>query len=154
MPDFERSYTVLWADLDANRHLRNSAYSDYCSHTRFAYLAEHGLTLERMGELGVGPVLFRESTDYARELRLGDAFTVTFLLSALAPDGSRWRFHHDLYRLEADGQRIRAASHDLSGAFFDLRTRKLTLPPPELKAVVDGLTRTADFEALPARRRT
>ena len=151
--DFERTYTVLWGDIDANRHMRNTAYSDYASHTRFAFLDEHGFSLDRLAELGVGPVLFKETTEYFRELRLHDRLLIDLRLAAWAPDGSRWRVAHELFRLGPDGERTRAAAIAMEGAWFDLRTHKLTLPPAELVAVFAALPRTADFEALPARRK-
>jgi acyl-CoA thioester hydrolase len=149
---YERTYTVIWGDVDANRHMRNTAYAEYCTHTRFAYLTSRGVTLERLSELGVGPVVFRESTEYRRELHLDDTLLVTIRLAGAAPDGSRWQIRHELYRLEPDGTRTHAAVHALEGAWFDLRSRKLTLPPAELAAALGDLPHTEDFQAMPARR--
>lgn len=149
---FERTFTVIWADIDANRHMRNTAYAEYASHTRFAYLAAHGFTLQRLAELGVGPVVFRESTEYTRELHLDDTLAVTLELAAGAPDGSRWRFRHELLHVAADGARTRAAVHTIDGAWLHLAARKLTAPPAELAAALAALPRSADFEEWPARR--
>jgi len=152
-PEFEHTFTVLWGDIDANRHMRNTAYSDYASHTRFAWLAEHGFTLDRLDELAIGPVLFKEATEYNREFRLHDRLLINMRLAGWAPDGYRWRVTHELYRLEAEGKRVRAATITMEGAWFNLRTHKLALPPAEMVAVFESLTRTADFQALPPRRK-
>jgi acyl-CoA thioester hydrolase len=39
-------FTVVWGDLDANQHMRNTAYLDYAAQSRFIFLA---LTLELAG---------------------------------------------------------------------------------------------------------
>jgi len=151
--EFERTFTVLWGDIDANRHMRNTAYSDYASHTRFSFLAEHGFSLDRLAELALGPVLFKETTEYSRELRLHDTIVVNLRVMAWAPDGSRWSVSNELFRVEPGGGRARAARVTMDGAWFDLNTHKLCLPPPELVAVFDSLPRTEDFVALPPRRK-
>ena len=152
-PEFERTFTVLWGDIDANRHMRNTAYSDYASHTRFAFLAENGFPMERLEALAVGPVLFKETTEYFRELRLHDRIVVNLRVLAWAADGSRWSVCNELFRVEPGGERVRAARITMEGAWFDLRTHKLRVPPPELVAVFDALPRTEDFVALPPRRK-
>jgi acyl-CoA thioesterase FadM len=37
---FECRFEVRWADLDGNRHVRNTAFSEYATHTRFRLLAD------------------------------------------------------------------------------------------------------------------
>lgn len=149
---FERTYTVTWADIDANRHMRNTAYSDYCSHTRFAYLAGQGYTLERMAVDGIGPVVFRETTEYARELHLDDTLVVTMALAGASSGATRWRIRHELYRQAPDGTRTHAATLTLDGAWINLEARRIARPPPALAAALEGIPHTDDFEPLPARR--
>src|SRR5512136_61226 len=69
---FERRFTVRWADVDANGHLRNTAYSELCSDTRIALLAAGGYGWERFRAEGFGPVLLRESLEYLREGKMGE----------------------------------------------------------------------------------
>ena len=38
---FTCPFEVRWADLDGNRHVRNTAFSEYATHTRFRLLAAH-----------------------------------------------------------------------------------------------------------------
>jgi acyl-CoA thioester hydrolase len=39
---FTKEFDIRWSDLDANRHLANSAFINFMSHTRMAYLIENG----------------------------------------------------------------------------------------------------------------
>ncbi len=39
---FTVPFEVRRADLDGNRHVRNTAFSEYATHTRFRLLAAHG----------------------------------------------------------------------------------------------------------------
>jgi acyl-CoA thioester hydrolase len=152
-PDFERSYTVIWADLDPNRHLRNTAYSEYGTHTRFAFLAAHGITQERLAKLGVGPVLFSEHSEFRREVRLDETLIVNVRVTGASPDGARWRIRHEVFKHKPNGQRALAATIDLDGAWLDLRTRKLCVPPPDVLAAFEAMPRSDDCETLSARRR-
>ena len=37
-----KEFEIRWSDIDANRHLANSAYLNFMSHTRMAFLMELG----------------------------------------------------------------------------------------------------------------
>ncbi len=39
---FVKEFEIRWSDLDANRHMANSAYINFMSHTRMAYLGQLG----------------------------------------------------------------------------------------------------------------
>lgn len=138
---FSKRFEVRWADLDANRHLRNTAYLDYATHVRFAYLAENGFPSSRFGELGFGPVILREEMTFAREVGTNDELTVDYRLAGLSEDGRRFRLRHRVFR--RDG--VEAARIDTEGGWLDLGRRRLRPPPPELAAVLERLERTSDF---------
>ena len=127
---------MRWDDIDPNGHAGNTAYSVYATDARLTHLAEHGFTVARLGEMGVGPVLFTEELTYRRELRLGDTITTTVELAALSATGHRWAMHHRILR---DG--VLAATVRVTGAWIDLEQRKLIDPPAELFAVLDSLPR-------------
>ncbi len=145
---YERTYTVIWADIDLNGHMRNTAYSEYGTHTRVSYLAAHGFTAARFRELGLGPVLLTEELAYRRELHLDDAIVVDFRMAGLAEDGSHWRVAHDLYHVAADGTRTLAAHMELDGGWLDLHARRLTRPPEALVAAFRALPQTEPFAVL------
>ena len=143
---WECSFEVRWADLDGNRHLRNTAFSEYATHTRFSLLAGQGFTQARLEELRFGPVMMREEIRYRREARFGERLRVTMRCAGLSDDVSHWRVHQDVIR--QDGRE--AAVLTIQGGWLHLDSRKLVAPPRELAELLQALPRTADFEALPS----
>ncbi|WP_426492397.1 acyl-CoA thioesterase [Hymenobacter sp. 102] len=142
MSVFERTYTVRWADMDPNGHMRHSAYADYAAQHRIEYLSEHGFTLPFFAKAGLGPILFREDTRYLKELHINEQLRVTGELSGLSEDGSRWNIVHTLYK--PDGRP--AATVAVEGAWLDLRARKLTVPPADIAALMRALPRHATYQ--------
>lgn len=99
---FECRLEVRGSDLDANRHLRNTVFSEYATHTRFSLLASHGFSQTRFEALRFGPVMFREEIRYRREVLFGDAVAVNVLFGGLAVDGSQWKVVQEVHR--SDGR--------------------------------------------------
>ena len=143
---FECGFEVRWNDLDGNRHVRNTAFSEYATHTRFRLLAAHGFDQAQLESLRFGPVMMREEIRYRREVLFGDALVVSVRCAGLSPDSSHWRVHQDVRR--SDGRD--AAVLTIQGGWIDLNTRKLVSPPAELAAVLQSLPRTPDYEVLPS----
>ena len=129
-----QTYTVRWAELDPNGHMRHSAYADFAADQRVHWLASHGYDLRKFAELRIGPILFREETKYLKEIHAGEEIRVEGRLMNGMPDGSRWTIEHTIYK--ADG-RV-AATVTVDGAWLDLERRKLTVPPAELAAVLQA----------------
>jgi acyl-CoA thioester hydrolase len=138
---YSKTYTVRWADMDPNVHMRHSAYTDYAAQVRLEFLADQGFTMQHFAELKIGPILFREDTRFLKEIHMSETIRVSAELGGISADGSRWRIIHTLYK--ADGRE--AATVTVDGAWMDLRLRKLTLPPPELVAAFAGITRHATY---------
>lgn len=143
---FECRFEVRWSDLDGNRHVRNTAFSEYATHTRFRLLAAHGFDQARLQALAFGPVMMREEIRYKREVLFGDELRVTIRCAGLSPDGSQWRVHQDVLR--PDGRE--AAVLTIQGGWMNLESRKLAAPPPELASILLALPRTRDYEELPS----
>ncbi len=143
---FACRFEVRWADLDGNRHVRNTAFSEYATHTRFRLLAAHGFDQATLESLRFGPVMMREEIRYRREVLFGDALVVNVRCAGLSSDSSQWRVHQDVLR--ADGKE--AAVLTIQGGWIDLDARKLIAPPAELSAVLQALPRTRDYETLPS----
>lgn len=143
---FECRFEVRWSDLDANRHLRNTVFSEYATHTRFGLLALHGFSQSEFETLRFGPVMFREEIRYRREVVFGDTVAANVLFAGLAEDGSQWKVVQEVRR--SDGRR--AAVLTIQGAWIHLDTRKLVVPPADLLALLQALPRTSDFENLPS----
>jgi acyl-CoA thioester hydrolase len=108
---------------------------------RLHVLASMGLDLKALRELGIGPVLFRETCSFRRELHLGDDITLRVELSGLTEDLSRFAFRHTFEK--ADG--TFCAQLDVLGAWIDIEKRKLTAPPARWKDSFHSVPKTDDF---------
>ncbi len=142
--NFAKIFEVRWADVDINWHLRNTAYADYGTDVRLAYLRENGFPPERFLELGIGPVVLREEFRYLHEVRLGEKVHVNFVMQGVSEEGSHWEARHDVFR--ADGEL--AAILQLEGGWLSLARRRLIRPPEELARLLNDLPRTDDFRVL------
>ncbi len=145
MDRYEKTFTVRWADCDANGHMRNTAYSEYATDVRVAYLAEHGFGFERFVETGIGPVLLREEIDYLREVRLGETITVDYTALGMSPDYGRLKLGHDFTK--AGGEPC--ARIVVFGGWMDMRTRKLIPAPEPLARILATVPRAEGYEELP-----
>jgi len=146
---FKFSSPTRWADFDPNNHMRHTAYNDYAAESRARFFQANGLSLKEFNTLGIGPILFKEETNFYREINLGDDITVEVLLKGASTHGERFKFVHKLYR--KDG--ILAAEIEIYGAWMDLSERKLALPPKIILEVFEKLTRTDDFEIIPINKK-
>jgi acyl-CoA thioester hydrolase len=141
----EQRFVVRWSECDANGHLRNTAYSEYCIETRLRYLAELGYPHEWFKGHSIGPVILREELDYLREVKLGDEVVVDVRALGLSPDGARFRLSHRLRR--PGGEPV--AQLVLLGGWLDLGRRKLTPPPEELQRAMVSMPRADPYQELP-----
>ena len=145
---FVKTFVVRWSECDANGHLRNTAYSEYGIETRVGFMAEHGFSVSRLRQVGVGPVILREELDYLREVHMGDTVEVDFQRLGLSPDGARWRLAHDLRKGDQPVARI-----VLLGGWLDLHKRRLTPAPPEVARLFETLDAGEPYQDLPPLKR-
>jgi acyl-CoA thioester hydrolase len=144
MEAYSMIYEVRWTDIDANRHVRYSAYIDAAAEQRYRFFTEHNLPPEAFDNLGVGPVYTSLSANFFREVRLGETLTILYLITGLSPQGIRWKVQHDF--LKANGKK--AVSVSLEGTILNLTTRQPASPTPEIMAVFQQVPRSADFEVI------
>ena len=135
---------VMWAQVDANNHLRHSAYADMAAQARLNLLNRIGLTFSEFSRQHMGTVLFREELIYLREIRLDDYVQVTVALTRATGDYSRFSFRHEIYRFDG----TKSAVINVDGAWIDTQKRKLTPIPEEWKEWFTGIPRSADFEMI------
>jgi acyl-CoA thioester hydrolase len=140
---YEKAFEVRVTDLDVNRHLTSPAYLEYAIHARMSSLGDLGL-LRALETARVAPVVFRDEIDYRRELRALDRVRVSVELAGLSEDAARWRLRHEFVR--ADG--VLSARIRTDGAWLDLTSRKLAVPPPEVARDFGSLHHTEDFEVI------
>lgn len=127
--------------MDPNRHMRHSVYNDYAAQTRVGLFEEYGMSMDKIAGMGLGPILFREETKFLREILLSEIITVTCALLSMREDGSRWTFVHEILKANKE----RAARITVDGAWLNLKSRKLDIPPPELFKSIEQLPRSKDF---------
>ncbi len=139
---YTKSYTVRWADMDANVHMRHSAYNDYAAQTRLMFMAESGFGMEWFKDHNVYPILFREETVFLREIKGNEHFTISVSLLRMSKDCSRWSLVNHF--IKDDG--TMAAKLTVDGAWMDLIKRKLAVPPNQIFELFDKIDRTEDFE--------
>jgi acyl-CoA thioester hydrolase len=144
MEAYSLPYQVRWTDIDANRHVRYSAYIDAAAELRYRFFTEHGLPPEAFDNLGVGPVYTSLTANFYREVRLGETLAITYLLTGLSPQGIRWKVQHDF--LKENGKK--AVTLSLEGTILNLSTRQPAIPTPEIMAVFQQVPRAANFEEL------
>jgi acyl-CoA thioester hydrolase len=141
---------VLWAQVDANMHLRHSAYADFAAQARLEILGTLGFNADALERLKIGPILFREELIYMREVRPSDTIKVTCTLTKCRRDGARWSFRQELYR----GDGIQAALINVEGAWIDMVKRKLTALPEEWATKFMAIPKSEDFilEEIPVKK--
>ncbi len=133
---------VLWSQIDANQHMRHSAYADFAAQARLNMLEQQGLKPQTLYQYKIGPILFREELFYLREVGINDTVKITCELTKSRPDGSRWSIRHELFR----GDGIKAAIINVDGAWIDMEKRKLAKLPEELSQMFMLTPRSSDYE--------
>lgn len=142
---FEKIFEIRWADLDPNNHVRHSAYNDYAAQARLAWLSANGFTLQKFQSLKINPVLFKETTEFHREVRADDKIRVTCTIGGVSEDGRKFRIGHEIFR----GDGVKAATITVDGAWFSIETRKVIAAPAELHNVMTSMPKSEKFEVLP-----
>lgn len=144
-----KKFTIRWADLDANIHMRHSAYNDYAAQTRLLFMAENGMGMEWFREHKVSPVLFREETIFLKEITGNETITIDITLTKMSTDGSKWSIMNRFYK--EDG--TLAARLTVDGAWMNIETRKLNTPPVELLQLFHKLQKADPFEWIESKKK-
>lgn len=139
-----KEFEIRWSDVDANRHLRNSAYIDYMSHTRMGFLLDNGLSHKQLIKFNIGPVAFYEHMHYFREVFPGKPVKVSLQLRGMSNDGMYFMFLHNFY--DDNGKNF--AQCEMMGGWIDMEKRKLTGLPIELLEKFHSFEKTNDFRVL------
>jgi acyl-CoA thioester hydrolase len=124
---FSKDFEVRWSDLDANRHLANSAYVNFMSHTRMAYFMEVGIDHETLVARQLAPVVLYEHMYYFKEILPGEPVSVTLEVTGLSLDGMFFEYHHNMY--DRNGKNV--AHAEIMGAWISLKNRSLTPLPDD-----------------------
>lgn len=141
---FLKDFEIRWSDLDANRHMANSAYINFMSHTRMAYLNQLGFNQKSMAEHNIGPVVFHEHVYYFKEAFPGKPVKVSLEFVGMSEDGMFFEFLHNFY--DANGKNF--ARCEMMGAWIDLKERRLTGLPKVFLDAFHTMEKSTDFKIL------
>jgi acyl-CoA thioester hydrolase len=116
-------------------------YYDYAALARIDILNAHGLTLHKLEELAIGPVLLREEAVFRREIRFEDSIRISTEVLKATRDYTRWTIRHVIEK--ADG--TQAAFITIDGAWIDLNKRKFAVPDEFVRSIFDHLPKSDEF---------
>lgn len=139
-----KDFEIRWSDIDANRHLANSAYLNFMSHTRMSFLMELGFDQKTLAENQIGPVVFYEHLYYFKEVFPGKPIKVSMEITGMSEDGKFFEFHHNFY----DHYGKNFAHCEMMGAWMDLKTRKLTALTNDFLFAFSGAEKGDAFRVL------
>ena len=140
--DFKIKYLTKWADFDANRHMRHTAYNDYAAACRIRFFDQHGFTNDRFEKEKFGPILFKEETTFLKEIKLGEDISVDLKLEGMSAQGERFKMQHTIFKQDESA----AAEIKIYAAWMDLEKRKLTVPPAEAIDMFLSLERSETYQ--------
>ena len=124
---------VAWGQMDAFRHLNNTAYFRYFESGRIAYFERLNL-LEYMEETGVGPILASTTCRFKIPLTYPDAVSIGTRVSVMEDD----RFTMEYLVVSHKHQKIAAEGTGLI-VCFDYNQNKKAALPSELKRRIEEL---------------
>ena len=124
---------VAWGEMDAFRHLNNTAYFRYFESGRIAYFERLNL-LEYMEATGVGPILASTTCRFRIPLAYPDNVSIGTRVPVIEDD----RFTMEYYIVSHKHQKVAAEGSGLI-VCFDYRQNKKTALPAELKQRIEEL---------------
>ena len=139
-----KDFEIRWSDLDANRHMANSAYLNFMSHTRMAFLYELGFDQKTLAKQEIGPVVFHEHIYYFKEVFPGKPIKVSMEITGMSEDAKFFEFLHNFYNHKGEN----FARCEMMGAWMDLKSRKLTGLTNKLLMTFSGVEKAKGFRVL------
>jgi len=124
---------VAWGQMDAFRHLNNTAYFRFFESGRIAYFERLDL-LEYMEATSVGPILAATNCRFKIPLTYPDTVSIGTRVPEIADD----RFTMEYYVVSHKHQKVAAEGTGLI-VCFDYKQNKKTGIPSELKQRIEQL---------------
>jgi acyl-CoA thioester hydrolase len=124
---------VAWGEMDAFRHLNNTAYFRYFESARIAYFERLNL-MEYMNATGVGPILASTSCKFRIPLTYPDTVSVGARVSEIEDD----RFTMEYYVVSHKHRKVAAEGVGLIVTFDYQENRKAPIPA-EVKQRIEEL---------------
>ena len=92
---YELTLKVRDYECDLQGIVNNANYQHYLEHTRHEFLASMGVSVAKLHEQGVDPVVARISMAFKTPLKSGDEFVSKFCLKK---EGIKYVFYQDIFR--------------------------------------------------------
>jgi len=124
---------IAWGQMDAFRHLNNTAYFRFFESGRIAYFERLNL-LEYMEATGVGPILAATNCKFKIPLTYPDTVTIGTRVPEVQDD----RFTMEYYVVSHKHQKVAAEGTGLI-VCFNYKENKKTAVPAELKKRIEEL---------------
>ena len=124
---------IAWGQMDAFRHLNNTAYFRFFESGRIAYFERLNL-LEYMEETGVGPILAATNCRFKIPLTYPDRVSIGTRVPEVQDD----RFTMEYYVVSHKHQKVAAEGSGLI-VCFNYKENKKTAVPAELKKRIEEL---------------
>jgi acyl-CoA thioester hydrolase len=142
MVEFSKLISIRWSDIDADFHLRHSAYYDLSTQIRMQVLQEYGITMALMKEKSFGPVILREECQFKREIKQEDNIILSVAMSKSTKNTSRFTIVHEFIN---DSNKL-CAIVTIDGAWINVNLRRFTtLPQDIISILLNDLPKTKDF---------
>jgi acyl-CoA thioester hydrolase len=127
-------------ELDAQGHVNSAVYLMYGEHARCRHFESLGIGLGALAGVDMGLVLLELTIKYLRELRAGDAVTVSCELVFPDADGKTFLFDHHLHRVDG----VPVADIRCTAGLLNLSSRRLVKNP---RAAMASLANTDAFSS-------
>jgi len=139
----KHTFKIRWQDLDANRHVANTAFMSLGIDMRMFYFESIGLTQAYFAEHQIGPVMLRESYFYIKEIMPFSEVTITLKLVGLSEDNKFMKFRHEYF----SGGELSAVCNFIF-VIFSLEHRKMIIAPDKLLTALTSVEKANDYKVL------
>jgi len=127
---FDKEIEVRWSDCDINKHMRHSAYSDMCAHTRVSFLHSIGMDEQWFKEQNLSPIMFKEQTEYFAEMFMSEKARITVEMGQPTGSAKSVCLINKVYK--EDG--TVSAVHQVVVGWMNMKLRKIVELPSEIVA--------------------
>jgi len=139
-----KKFSFRWSDVDANMHIKNTAYNDLFIQYRLSLLADMGYGMSEFRKLGIGPMIIHEHLYYIQEVRADGEVYIDLFLKGNSEDGKYMQFAQHLYNDKGE----LSCFLDLTFVWLDVRARKLAVPPDPMLEKLWKLEKTDDYKII------
>ncbi len=134
-------FNFRWSDIDANMHIKNTAYNVLFTEARLNFLRDIGFGLKEFKQYGIGPMVVHEHIFYVQEVRGESEVYIDIQLRGSSEDGKYMKFAQHMYNNQGE----LSCYLDLTFGWLDVKARKLAIPPPNLLEALNKLEKTEDY---------